>query len=88
MRRRNRARTRTRSQEHFFFKKGSTVSRRGDKSKGFFSGKVPPAHLNPKSSNHMDALAKTREAKIKRLQEIILEANLELARLKKKRRLE
>ncbi|KAB2033518.1 hypothetical protein ERO13_D04G020550v2 [Gossypium hirsutum] len=49
---------------------------------------VPPAHLNPKSSNHMDALAKTREAKIKRLQEIILEANLELARLKKKRRLE
>ncbi|TYH75539.1 hypothetical protein ES332_D04G026000v1 [Gossypium tomentosum] len=49
---------------------------------------VPPAHLNAKSSNHMDALAKTREAKIKRLQEIILEANLELARLKKKRRLE
>ncbi|KAK5834874.1 hypothetical protein PVK06_010553 [Gossypium arboreum] len=41
---------------------------------------VPPAHLNPKSSNHMAALAKTREAKIKRLEEIILEAKLELAR--------
>ncbi|XP_040970391.1 uncharacterized protein [Gossypium hirsutum] len=48
---------------------------------------VPPAHLNPKSSNHMVDLAKTREAKIKRLEEIILEAKLELARLTKKRRL-
>ncbi|MBA0750317.1 hypothetical protein Gogos_001733 [Gossypium gossypioides] len=36
----------------------------------------------------MDALAKTREAKIKRWQEITLKANLELARLKKKWRLE